>query len=90
VRQVEIFALIILVTIAASVFGVLIGLAIWPGRTAKARAHPYADAVNVAGWVGILTGGLLWPLALIWAYATPARPEPAASASSDSMEDAEL
>jgi hypothetical protein len=42
-----------------------------PGKIAAARAHPQADAIRVAGWFGVLTLGILWPLALIWAYAKP-------------------
>ena len=41
-----------------------------PGQIAVKRGHPQADAINVAGWVGLLTG-LLWPLALIWAFTRP-------------------
>jgi hypothetical protein len=66
-----VFALIVLLTIAVTLVGLLVFLAMWPGKTARARNHPYADAVTVAGWVGILAGGVLWPLALVWAYATP-------------------
>ncbi len=42
-----------------------------PGQLARQRGHPHADAINVAGWVGLLTLGLLWPLALIWAFTRP-------------------
>ena len=44
-----------------------------PGRIAAERGHPQADAVRVSGWIGLVTLGLAWPLALIWAYAKPAR-----------------
>jgi hypothetical protein len=42
-----------------------------PGQIARQRAHPQADAINVTGWLGLLTLGLLWPFALIWAYTRP-------------------
>jgi hypothetical protein len=42
-----------------------------PGQLARQRGHPQADAINVAGWVGLLTLGLLWPIALIWAFTRP-------------------
>ena len=64
----DIFALIVI--------GVLIGFVIWlvvklgplPGNIAKNRGHPQADAIKVLGWIGIITLGLAWPIALIWAY----------------------
>jgi hypothetical protein len=61
------------------VFGVLITLAVviivslgqLPGWIARERGHPQAAAVSVAGWLGLASGGLLWPLALIWAFLVP-------------------
>jgi len=41
----------------------LLGL---PGKIAKKRNHPEADAVNLMGWVGFL-GVVPWINALIWA-----------------------
>ena len=67
----NVFALIVLIAIIVSVISVLVVLAMVPGRVAKSRGHPQADAINVAGWVGILLFGVLWPLALIWAYYKP-------------------
>ena len=42
-----------------------------PGELAHKWGHPQASAINAMGWVGIATGGLLWPIALIWAFTTP-------------------
>jgi hypothetical protein len=69
----------ILDAIAFLVFAVLIAVAIvvivflgqLPGRVARQRGHPQAAAINVTGWLGLATGGLLWPLALIWAFVAP-------------------
>ena len=33
--------------------------------------HPQAAAINVTSWIGLATGGLLWPVALIWAFLSP-------------------
>ncbi len=62
-----IFALIVLTTLVASVLGVVVWLAMLPGKIAAQRQHPQADAIRMAGWLGILTG-VVWILALIWAY----------------------
>ncbi len=61
------------------VFGVLLVMAViivvslgqLPGQIAQKRGHPQAAAINVASWLGVATFGLLWPLALIWAFLTP-------------------
>ena len=42
-----------------------------PGKKARERNHPQADAIAVAGWLGLLFGGVGWALALVWAHTTP-------------------
>ena len=44
---------------------------ILPGRIARQRNHPQADAIAVCGWCGAITLGILSPLAFIWAYTNP-------------------
>jgi hypothetical protein len=41
------------------------------GKIAAQRNHPQAEAIKVAGWLGMLTG-IIWILAMIWAYMKPA------------------
>ena len=61
------------------VLAVLIGAGIWiaillgglPGKLAAKRGHPQADAIRVAGWLGLLTLGVLWSFALTWAFTRP-------------------
>ncbi|PPQ18923.1 hypothetical protein CV770_13315 [Bradyrhizobium sp. AC87j1] len=70
----DIFAWIVLIIL----IGVIV-LVVWlmgstPGHVARRRGHPWADAVAVAGWVTLIFGFALWPVALIWAYVdVPAR-----------------
>ena len=74
VSGLDIFAWIVLLILAASAIGVVCIAGALPGRIARSRGHPYAQAVTVAGWVTLLFGFALWPLALIWAYVdVPAR-----------------
>ncbi len=61
--------LLIVVAIVAAVL--LGGL---PGRIAQRREHPQADAIRVCGWMGLLTLGVLWPVAMVWAYLPPSEP----------------
>ena len=63
------FVVLILLTVAGLAGAVL--LASLPGKIAAARGHPQSDAIRVAGWLGLLTMGLLFPIALIWAYTRP-------------------
>lgn len=68
----EWFALVVLIVIALVVIGIAVVLAMVPGKVARERNHPQADAVAVCGWWGLLTAGLLLPLAWIWAFSAPA------------------
>jgi hypothetical protein len=61
--------LCVLPVLAAFVLYKLGGL---PGTIARARGHPQAEAINVCGWMGIITI-VLWPIAMVWAYLVPAR-----------------
>ena len=64
----DIFALIVMGILIALVIFVVVLLGPMPGKIAKKRGHPQADAIGVLGWVGIVTLGLAWPIALVWAY----------------------
>ena len=57
-----------LIILIASAIGVFCIAGWLPGHIAKTRNHPYAQAVTVAGWVTLIFGFALWPVALIWAY----------------------
>ena len=67
----DIFALIVLIVLAAAVIAIWAILGMMPGRIARERNHPQADAINVCGWWGVITMGLLLPIAWIWAYTKP-------------------
>lgn len=60
--------LVVLVMIAACLY---IFLAAMPGKTARERGHPNADAINVLGWVGLLLGVGPWLIALVWSRMQP-------------------
>ncbi|KAA5542691.1 DUF3302 domain-containing protein [Roseiconus nitratireducens] len=64
----DIFALIVLLVLAATIAGGALLLGYLPGRIARKRSHPQADAVAACGWIGLLTGGLLLPVAYVWAF----------------------
>jgi hypothetical protein len=71
----------VLTLIILVVFSALVVLVVWflaemamlPGKIARKRNHPQAEAISVAGWLGLLmTMGVVWVLAVIWAHIRPA------------------
>ena len=64
----DIFALFVLFVLAAAVVGIWAMLGMMPGKIARERNHPQAEAINVCGWWGVITLGILLPLAFVWAY----------------------
>jgi hypothetical protein len=70
----DIFALIILIVICATMVAGFVFLGLLPGKIARQRNHPQVDAIVVGSWIALVVGGVLWPLILIWAYFNPANP----------------
>lgn len=62
---------IILIVLGVNVF-FLLWLAALPGQVARGRQHPQSEAINVLGWLSLVTFFATWPFALVWAYARPA------------------
>ena len=65
--------------LAFLVFAVLVGVAVvviifvggLPGKVARRRNHPHANAITAAGWISLITLGALWPIAFVWAFVPP-------------------
>ena len=54
------------------VLPVILGIVLYklgglPGSIAAARGHPQAAAINICGWMGLITL-VLWPIAMVWAH----------------------
>jgi len=79
----EIVALVGLFIFLAVTGGALILVAKLPGKIAQQRGHPQADAINVAGWVGLPTG-ILWAVALVWAFVRTREVDPSSNDPSSS------
>ncbi len=71
-KMLDIFALVVLVVLLVTGVVAWAILGMLPGRIARQRNHPQAEAINVCGWWGAITLGILSPLAFIWAYTKPA------------------
>ena len=67
----DIFALVVMGVLVAFIVFLVVKVGPLPGNIARRRGHPQADAVYVLGWIGVITLGLAWPFALVWAYARP-------------------
>jgi hypothetical protein len=68
------FAFVVFAVLIVAGVAIVVGLGKLPGQLARKWGHPYASAVNAASWIGIATGGLLWPLAFIWAFTALSKP----------------
>jgi hypothetical protein len=44
---------------------------IMPEKIAYRRGHPQADAIKTLCLLSLVFGGLLWPIAWLWAYSKP-------------------
>ena len=69
----DVFVFVVLTVIIAAVAFIAVKLGGLPGKIAKSRNHPQADAINVCAWLGLITLGVAWPIALVWAYTRPAQ-----------------
>ena len=91
----DIFALIVLIVLVITALAIWAMLGMYPGKIARQRNHPQADAIAVCGWWGAITLGILTPLAFIWAYSNPsagltgaeAAEEPVASGETEAEEE---
>lgn len=69
---IDYFAWLVLLVIVVSVVLAFVALAMLPGQIARKRGHPQADAINAAGWLGLLlTLGVVWALAVVWVLMKP-------------------
>ena len=71
----DIFALIVIAILLALVIWLVVLLGNMPGDIARKRQHPQAEAISALGWVGIITMGLGWFIAIVWAYYKPGAAE---------------
>jgi hypothetical protein len=64
-------AIFVLVFVPALLLYVFWMVHILPEKIAERRGHPQADAIKTLCLLSLVFGGLLWPLAWIWAYSKP-------------------
>jgi hypothetical protein len=64
-------AIFVLVFVPALLIYLFWMIHILPEKIAERRGHPQAEAIKVLCLLSLVFGGLLWPLAWIWAYSKP-------------------
>jgi CBS domain containing-hemolysin-like protein len=64
-------AIIVLIVVPVGVIVVFWLIHILPEKVAEKRHHPQKDAINTLCLLSLFFGGLLWPLAWLWAYSRP-------------------
>jgi len=62
------FAWFVMGVLFLAIVAAVVALGSLPGDIAKRRQHPHAEAINVASWIGLALGGILWPIAFVWAF----------------------
>ena len=67
----DIFALVVIAILIAVVIWLVVLLGNMPGDIARKRQHPQAEAISALGWIGLITMGLGWFIAIVWAYHKP-------------------
>ena len=64
----SVFILLVMPPAAIYLFWIL---HILPEKAAKKRNHPQKDAIHMLCLLSLVFGGLLWPIAMLWAYVRP-------------------
>lgn len=70
----ELFALVVILVLVSAAIWLLVVIGNIPGNMARTANHPQAEAINMLAWVGLLTAGIGWFAALVWAKAKPISP----------------
>ncbi len=67
----DILAIVVLLVVPAIVIVLFWIVHVLPEKIAHKRHHPQRDAITTLCLLSLVFGGLLWPLAWIWAYTKP-------------------
>ncbi len=67
----EVVSWIVLVVVPVGVLWVFWLIHVLPEKIAEQKGHPQAPAIKTLCLLSLAFGGLLWPLAWLWAYTKP-------------------
>ncbi len=72
----DIFALIVIALLLGFTIWLVVFLGNIPGEIARKNNHPQAQAITALSWIGLITMGIGWFVALVWAYYKPQTADP--------------
>jgi hypothetical protein len=64
-------AWVVLFVAPLAAVGIFLIIHILPEKIAEKKKHPQLDAIKTLCLLSLVFGGLLWPLAWLWAYTRP-------------------
>jgi CBS domain containing-hemolysin-like protein len=67
----DVVSWVVLIVAPIVVIGLFLMVHVLPEKIAEKRNHPQAHAIKVLCILSLFFGGLLWPLAWLWAYTKP-------------------
>ena len=67
----DLFAMVVMLILLAAIIFLAAWIGGMPGKVARSRSHPQADAINACGWIGLITLGAPWIVAMVWAFTRP-------------------
>ena len=70
-RAADVIALVVIFVVPIVVIVVFWLIHVLPEKIAHKRGHPQTQAIQVLCLLSLVFGGLLWPLAWLWAYTKP-------------------
>ena len=82
----DIFALIVIAILLGLVIWLVVFLGNLPGDIARKRNHPQSEAISALGWIGLITMGVGWFVAMVWAYYKPDAKDPGLQQRVDDLE----
>lgn len=67
----DVLAVIVLIIVPVIAIGAFWLVHVLPEKIAEKRHHPQKEAIKVLCLLSLVFGGLLWPIAWLWAYSKP-------------------
>jgi CBS domain containing-hemolysin-like protein len=70
-KMADVLTWVVLIVAPIVAIGVFLLIHILPEKIAEKKQHPQAKAIQCLCLLSLVFGGLLWPLAWLWAYTKP-------------------